>query len=512
VSPDPIPESPSPAPPARVSGTAAEDRVPAAQKIAYGLGSCHDMWGHWLYPNVAPMVFNIYLGVPVALVTSALTFNRFFDAISDPVFGRLSDNTRTRYGRRRPYLLFGGILAGILLPMLFFVRPGWSDVAYFWFMLGSSAIFIPVMSSFNMAYQSLGTEMTPDYNERTSLFTFKTAIQKLPELANYLIPQFTTLAVWVGATHRDLLHRLMLLCTSSKAWSNAGPGQRPNALLGAQVGFALLGAVMIVAALLTFTLLRERYYHQVVARHQPKVSLKDTIVDTLRCRPFRLLLLMVVTFAVGQSMVSMLSYYDTIYYVCAGNVSLGNGWNSGMGLGNMVFGALGLPVFSLISRRIGKRHALASALGFSIVMYIATWWLYNPRYPWLLPLIWGMVGMGAAGVWMLYQSILADVMDYDELNTSMRREGSFNACASWLIKVGMAVGTGCSGVLLSLVGFNAKLGSAQTPHALFMMRLLLPAVPVVGLLLAIFFVLRIPLSHSALTEIRAKLEMRRGKV
>src|ERR1035438_6195684 len=157
---------------------AAEDRVPTVQKIAYGLGSCHDMWGHWLYPQVALMVFNIYLGVPVALVTTALAFNRFFDAISDPVFGRLSDNTRTRFGRRRPFLLVGGILAGLGMPLLFFVRPGWSDHAYFWFILGSSAIFIPVMSSFNMAYQSLGTEMTPDYNERTSIFTFKTAIQK----------------------------------------------------------------------------------------------------------------------------------------------------------------------------------------------------------------------------------------------------------------------------------------------------------------------------------------------
>jgi GPH family glycoside/pentoside/hexuronide:cation symporter len=470
------------------------------------------MWGHWLYPNVAPMVFNIYLGVPVALVTTALTFNRLFDAVSDPVFGRLSDNTRTRFGRRRPYLLFGGVLAGIGLPLLFFVRPGWSDLAYFWFILGSSAIFIPVMSSFNMAYQSLGTEMTPDYNERTSLFTFKTAIQKLPELANYLLPQFTTLAVWVGATHRDLLHRIWLLLTTSTAWSNAAPGQRPNALIGAQVGFAVLGMIMIIAAILAFSLLRERYYDKVVARHQPKVSLKATIVDTLRCRPFRLLLLMVVTFALGQSMVSMLSYYDTIYYVCGGNVARGNGWNSAMGLGNMVLGALGLPVFSFISRRIGKRQALAGALGFSILMYIATWWLYNPSYPWLLPLIWGFVGMGAAAIWMLYQSMLADVMDYDELNTSMRREGSFNACASWLIKAGMALGTGCSGILLSVVGFDAKLGGAQTAHALFMMRFLLPAVPVVGLLLAIAFVLRIPLTHSKMTEIRGILEMRRGKV
>jgi glycoside/pentoside/hexuronide:cation symporter, GPH family len=494
------------------AGVSAEDRVPTAQKIAYGLGSFHDMWGHWLYPQVALMVFNIYLGVPVALVATALAFNRFFDAVSDPVFGRLSDNTRTRFGRRRPFLLVGGVLAGLGMPMLFFVRPGWSDHAYFWFILGSSAIFIPVMSSFNMAYQSLGTEMTPDYNERTSIFTFKIAIQKVPELANYLILQFATLAVWVGASHTDLPHRLRLLLTTSEAWKNPLPGQKANVLLGAQVGFALLGAVMVVAAILVFVLLRERYYDKVVELNQPKVSLKATIVDTLRCKPFRLLLLMVVTFAIGQSMVSTLSYYDTVYYVSGGDVARGNGWNSAMGIGNMVFGVLGLPLFAFLSTKIGKRHALACALGFSITMYVATWWLYNPRYPWLLPLNWGLIGMGAAAIWMLYQSILADVMDYDELNTSMRREGSFNACASWLIKAGMAVGFGCSGIILSATGFDAKLGGAQTPHALFMMRFLFPAVPIIGLLLAMYFVLRIPLTHQRMTEIRATLESRRGRV
>jgi len=494
------------------TATAPEDRIPLTQKIAYGLGSCHDMWGHWLYPNVALMVFNIYLGVPIALVTTALTFNRIFDAVSDPVFGRLSDNTRTRYGRRRPYILFGGVLAGIGLPILFFVTPGWSNMAYFWFILVSSAVFIPVMSSFNMAYQSLGTEMTPDYNERTRLYASKVAIQKLPELMNYLTPQFTTLAVWVGATHRNLPKRLWLLLTSGAAWRNPAAGQKPNVLLGAQVGFAVLGAVMVIAAILAFLLLRERYYGQVVARNQAKISLKDTIVGALKCRPFRLLLLMIVTFALGQSMVGLFSLYETIYYVCGGNLAAGNGWNSGMGLGNMVFGILGLPLFAYLGRRIGKRHALAAALIFSIFMYVSTWWLYNPRHPWLLPLTWGLVGMGAAGIWMLFQSILADVMDYDELETGLRREGAFNACTSWLVKAAIAAGTAGSGFIISLIGFDARLGGAQAPHAIFLMRLLLPAVPVVGLSLAVFFVLKLPLTHERMAEIRRLLEARRGRV
>lgn len=138
--------------------TAPEDRVPVVQKIGYGLGTFIDMWGHWLYPGLANQVFNIYLGVSPALVGLALMINRLFDAVSDPVFGWLSDNTRTRFGRRRPYILVGSILAGLGLPLLFFVTPGWGathlrlaslsfEVSnYFWFMLVSSALYIPVMS------------------------------------------------------------------------------------------------------------------------------------------------------------------------------------------------------------------------------------------------------------------------------------------------------------------------------------------------------------------------------
>jgi GPH family glycoside/pentoside/hexuronide:cation symporter len=183
-----------------------------------------------------------------------------------------------------------------------------------------------------------------------------------------------------------------------------------------------------------------------------------------------------------------------------------------MGLGNMVFGIVGLPLFAHLGRRLGKRRALASALLFSILMYVSTWWLYDPSHPWLLPLTWGLVGMGAAGIWMLFQSILADVMDYDELETGMRREGAFNACTSWLVKAAIATGTAVSGLILSLIGFDARLGGGQSAHALLMMRLLLPAVPVVGLSLSLYFVLKIPLTHEKMIEIRRVLEQRRGQV
>ena len=122
-----------------------EDRVPVGQKVAYGLGSVNDMWGNWLYPGLAWPVFNIFLHVNPKLVSIALMVNRLIDAVSDPLFGWLSDNTRSRWGRRRPYILIGSILAGLCLPGLFLVGTDWQESSYFIYMLISSGIYITIV-------------------------------------------------------------------------------------------------------------------------------------------------------------------------------------------------------------------------------------------------------------------------------------------------------------------------------------------------------------------------------
>jgi GPH family glycoside/pentoside/hexuronide:cation symporter len=486
------------------------DKVPVVQKLGYGLGTFHDMWGHWLYPTLAYQVFNIFLGVSPALVARALFLNRLFDAASDPFFGWLSDNTRTRFGRRRPYILVGSILAGIGLPMLFFVKAGWSEMAYFWFMLGSSAVFIPVMSCFYMPYQSLGAELTPDYHERTSVFSFRYAVQKLPEMAMMYAPQFTALVVWVGATNDTVFERVKELFTSAAAWKVAA-NEKPNILLGAQVYCAILGGLMIVAGVLLFLLVRERYYGK-LAQKQERISITETLWRTLSCRPFRLELLMVLAQAIGLSMVGTLGYYDTVYYVCRGDVAVGAHWNFYMGIAAMALGFLGIRVYSSLARRYGKIHAMMSVLLTGIAVFIGTWWFYNPNMPWLQPLASGFIAFTGAGFWTLDGSIGADVMDYDELETGKRREGAFSACKSWIMKVGMALGALASGEILSRTGFDAKLGAAQTEHALFMIRFLLATIPVIGLVLAAIALSRFPLTQGKMAEIRRQLEARRGTV
>ena len=466
---------------------AASGRLPLKQKIGFGLGSILDMWGHWLYPSLAFHVFNIFLGVAPGLISTVQMVKIFIDAASDAIFGWISDNTRTRYGRRRPFILVGGVLAGIGLPLMFAVGRGWTDTEYFIFMLVSMVIYVPVMSCFNMPWSSLGAEMTPDYHERTTVMAIRNAIQKGPELAMFFAAQFTTLAIF----HDE--------------------HGKPDILRGAQTYCTILGAIMVVAAIAIFFMVRERYYEKLVARTQSHIPLADTLWRTLRCRPFRHILGMMLAYGIGTAMVGALGYYATVYYVCHGDVVEGAAWNTAMGLAGMGFGFAGIPFFTWIARRWGKRVGLAAVLSLAICAFIGDWWLYDPARPYLQLFACGFVAFTGAGFWTLYNATLGDVVDYDELQTGQRREGSFSACQSWISKLGIALGVGASGWILQYTGFDSK-QAVQDPHAIFMIRILLSGIPVIGLVIALVSLLRFELTEERMLEIRAQLEAQRGVV
>jgi len=465
----------------------ATDHVPLRQKIGFGLGSFHDMWGHWLYQSLIFHVYNIGLGVAPGLISTVLGLKIAVDAVFDTLFGWFSDNTRTRFGRRRPFMLVGGVLAGIGLPLLFAVGRGWSDQEYFVFMLVSACLYVPAMSCFAMPWNSLASEMTPDYHERTRVMSVKNAIQKIPELGLFCAAQFTTLAIF-----------------------NDSQG-KSNILLGAQVYTTILGVIMIVLAVLIFLFTRERYYEAVVSKSFQRVPFKDTLYRTLRNRPFRLMLGTMLVYNLATAMVSMLGYYTTVYYVCGGNLVEATKWNSLMGLAGMLFGLAGIPFAVWLARRHSKRDALMIILVLAIGAFVGDWFFYNPALPWLQPLASGCLAFASAGFWTLYGSAMADVLDHDELATGQRREGSFAACGSWTSKVGLALGNLSSGFVLQFTGFDAKL-PAQSEQAVLMIRVFLSGIPIIGLLIALVVVSRYFLTEQRMREIRTELESRRGTV
>ncbi|MGA2171633.1 MAG: MFS transporter [Sedimentisphaerales bacterium] len=476
-------------------GQLVRDRLPIRTKVCYGLGTALDMWGLWLYPGVAFAVFNIYLGVSPWLVGLALTIIRLYDAFSDPFVGWISDNVRTKYGRRRPFILISGILCGLGLPIMFLVSPAWSDKTFlgvsavFWYMIFSNMIYIPIFSTFTVPFNSLANELTPDYEERTSIMTYRSAMQKVFEVANFYGLRFTNLA-----------------------WFLVPGTGKQNVLLGLRVYTCILGVVMAIFAIIIFLNVKERYYEKlVVKKKQERVSLKSSFYETLTCRPFLFMLLVGASFNLGTSMLGTLGYYATVYYVCAGDTVSGNAWNFWMGMAFMFGGLIGAPVLNRVAHFAGKRNALIVTAFIGIIAYAGSWYLYTPAIQWLQTVASCLMGLTASGLWMLYGSICADVIDYDELHTGKRREGSFTSCGTYILKLGNSLGGLLAGSVLSWIGYNAVL-AVQTPETVFWIRVTLASIPLVGMTLVIIFILQVPLTKKICEEIRATLESRRGQV
>ena len=242
-----------------------------------------------------------------------------------------------------------------------------------------------------------------------------------------------------------------------------------------------------------------------------KISILSSYGETLKCAPFRKMMVVGAAFILGTSMVGSLGYYVTRFYVAGGDEILGNSWQTWMGVAFMLGGIVGVPTHAAISHRIGKRKAVVVACVIGICGYGGSWFLYTPAIQWLQTIASGLMGMAAASLWMLHSSIGADIIDHDELHTHERREGSFTACASYILKLGNSLGSSFAGGIIYLSGFTWTL-KVQAPETIFWMRLSLASLPVAGLIIAIIFVLRVQLTKERVKENRRKLEDRRGKV
>jgi GPH family glycoside/pentoside/hexuronide:cation symporter len=313
-------------------------------------------------------------------------------------------------------------------------------------------------------------------------------MQKVFEVANFYALRFTNLA-----------------------WFLVPGTGKQNVLRGMQVYTCILGVVMAIFAIIIFLRVKERYYEKIVVKTQAHISLKSAFYETLTCRPFLFMLLVGASFNLGTSMLGALGYIATVYYVCGGNQAIGNDWNLWMGLAFMFGGLIGAPVLNRVAYFVGKRNALIVTAFIGIMAYAGSWYLYTPKIQWLQTVASCLMGLTASGLWMLYGSICADVIDYDELNTGKRREGSFTSCGTYILKLGNSLGNFLAGGIISMVGGDAALKSG-TPETILWVRIMLAAIPLVGMALVIIFILQVPLTKKICEEIRIKLEARRGQV
>jgi GPH family glycoside/pentoside/hexuronide:cation symporter len=444
------------------------------------------------------IVLNLGLGMNPALVGLLGALPRLVDAFTDPLMGYISDNTRSRWGRRRPYIFLGAILVGISFALLWQLPEGKSESYYFWYFLVGSLIFYLFYTMFATPWVALGYELTPDYHERTRVMAVSNF---MGQLAYLISPWF----LWIMQNEAFF-----------------------DDLASGAAGLSILVAIAVIAlGILPAIFLRERYRElaaEELAESKPKrdgalTLVRNTAMDffrgfamTLKFRPF--LKLCVATFLVfnGFMMISSFQFYIIIYYVFGGDQALGAEYAGWAGTVSAIATFCVIFFISWLSTRIGKRGAFFVAVGVSMLGYGLKWFCYDPQNPLLLLLPAPLIAFGLGGLFTLMGSMIADVCDLDELQSNKRREGMYGSIYWWVVKLGMAAALAMGGLLLNWTGFDVALEGNQSETTLLFMRLFDVLIPLISSGIAIWMIATYPITEEKAHEVREALERRRGQV
>jgi GPH family glycoside/pentoside/hexuronide:cation symporter len=431
------------------------DKVPIPKRIAYALGGPVDILSVWVLVSIAYPVFNMYLKMPPTYVAIIIMSLRLWDAISDPIMGWISDNTRTRWGRRRPYILIGAIMAGLTYPLIWWFPDGMQTWQIMLWVIGFGILFYTGFTIWAMPYQSLLMEMTPDYNERTRVAAFRGYMQTLAGLFVGFSWLLILLPVWVYDGPLTDGMRLSYEVVKSTVLNTDAPAYPSNVMAGIRYLSFGIGAVIMILGVIPAFFVKERYYEHNLTGKQKKVGLIKSFKETLSNKQFMVLCTFTIFFLLGTSIWDSYGRYVGTYYV------LGGDWmrSSLFGVyGTIIYTVVSLlliPFFKWLSEHIGKTKCLFIASILVFFSAASTWFTYNPDHIYVMLLNTFLIGAGYAGLWLMIPSMQADVIDLDELNTGERREGSYSAVFSWVLKLSFCAGYLLSGPLLEMTGFDA---------------------------------------------------------
>jgi len=471
--------------------TPLKDRVPIGQKVAFGAGH--------LVNNLLPGSLGVFMfflltafGMDPFLAGLLGGLPRFFDAITDPIMGYITDNTKSRFGRRRPYIFFGAILSGVLFAVLWQLNPENSQMYNFWYFLILSLVYIIGNTIFSAPLIGLGYEMTFDYNERTRLMAFS---QTLGQIAWMIVPWF-----WVLIANPDLFD---------------------TQAIGVRRLSVIVGGICMILGIMPALFCKE--INQESLTNRDDLTIKN-IANNLKSLLRNMVLIFKnssfvrlcgATFLVfnGFQIVASFSYFIIVFYMFRGDYGAAGTWPAWFSTVSALCTAfLIIPIITIMSNKWGKKNAFIIATFISIIGYSLKWWGFNPENPWMIFMPVPFMVFGIGGLFTLMLSMTADVCDLDELNNGMpRKEATFGAIYWWMVKLGQALALVLGGLVLKLVGFDQN-ATIQTAETLTHLRLADILVPAFTAGLAILVMWKYDLTAERAGEIKEELIRRRGEL
>lgn len=407
-----------------------------------------------------PAIYARDYGLSLTVIGIIFLLGRLWDAVADPVMGSLSDRTRSRYGRRKPWIAAGGVIFGLSSIFLFFppfgVTPLSLGIVLFFFYLGWTAVQIP--------FQAWSGEVSGEYHQRTRIATYQTVVTSGALLLTLILP-----------TIADQLR--------------PGDGRLQLTLMGALVLLSIVPAL-----LLTLTALEEPPL-------PPLPVGKPSLRETIRAITGEPLLLRVLAsdFAVtlAQNIRAALIVFFVTFYMGRPE------WAGGLFLFQFVFGVFAGPIWLKIGRRYGKHRTAVAGELVQVAINLSLLLVTPDAFGLLLALTLAQ-GLAQGSGNLMLRAIVADVADKHRLDSGEDRTGLYYSVFSLAGKTATAVAVGIALPLVSWLGFDPKV--ANSPEALTGLLLVFALGPAIAHALSAALIARFPLDEAAHAEIRRQLD------
>lgn len=465
-------------------------QVPLGQKIAFGLG----MLANQMFPaalGIFAVILVEKLGFSGILQGVAFFLPKFYDALLDLIMGYVSDNTKSKWGRRRQYVLAGAIILGVSFALMWQLYPENGLTFNFIYFLGISFIFYSGLTIFSIPYVAMGYEMSDDFHERTNIMATS---QLIGQLAWVIAPWF-----YVLMYNTNLFPLGMVSAVR-------------NLSLYVALGSAILAAVPAFFIPSKSTLNENYSPIDLKGILGSFGEIKEGLKASVEIKPFRNIC--IATFLIFNAFQTTagFSYFIIKYYLFKGN-------EDGIGLWPTLFGCIGaiittvvvIPIVARMSKIMGKKKAFLVSQGISVFGYILLYILFVPGKPYLFLFALPFFSFGIGSLFTLMMSMTSDVIDIDELNTGKRREGSLGAIYWWMVKFGTAVAALLSGVILSLVNFHPSI-EAPSDNTMSWLLISFVGIPILGTLSAMWAMKDYDITEEKSREIRKELEARKRPV
>lgn len=457
-----------------------DEKLSFWRKVGFGLGD--------VYGGGAGIIISFYylyfltdiVRINAALAGVVILISKVYDAVTDPLEGVLTDRTRTRMGRRRPYLLAGIPLVFISFFLLFYPIDLASETSRFLFVIATYLFFSTVVSLVMVSYNALASELSLDYHERTSISSFRIFFSTFSSILCAVLP-------------------LEIVKLS------------PDVHQGYIIMALIFGLLFALPFIITFFSVRERKSFQ--KQVQP-FSWRATFLEPFQVRTFVVVLLMYILAFVAMDGVSSIVIYFMKYYLGRGNEA------------NYVSGTLlvaqvaSLPFYVWLSRRTSKKTGyLVGAMVWMAAMLFS--FAIVPGGPvWMAYTFAAVVGLGTGGIVVMIYAMFPDIPDVDELKSGQRREGTYSALTTFSRKLSSAVALFLISIMLALAGYRAPVEAVvdgaktlveqqQSEPFLLGLRLIFVFLPIALVGLALIVAWHYPLDPATHRRLNAVLAARR---